>query len=225
MTHLIGTNPLPFAPGDRISREEFLDRWERMPDLKFAELIDGVVCMPSPVSPQHARLGGLMHTLLGVYAAFAGVCEMLPHATWLMLESAPQPDVALRLLPQFGGRTDASGKLCTGAPELIAEAVLSSRSYDLGPKLALYQRAGVAEYVAALIEEQRIEWRVLEGGHYTVRPPTAAGIHQSLVFPGLWLDEPAFWAADSRQLLSVLDQGLASDECSNFLARVTAGRA
>jgi hypothetical protein len=30
--------------------DEFLSRWERMPDVKFAEFIDGVVYMPSPVT-------------------------------------------------------------------------------------------------------------------------------------------------------------------------------
>jgi hypothetical protein len=94
---------------------------------------------------------------------------------------------------------------------------------DLDPKLALYQRAGVAEYVAALLEEHRIEWRVLEAGSYSFRPATAGGIYKSTAFPGLWLDEPAFWAADSRRLLEVLDRGLASDECGSFLAKL--GRA
>jgi hypothetical protein len=36
------------APGDRMDLKQFLDRWEQEPGLKFAELIDGVVYMPSP---------------------------------------------------------------------------------------------------------------------------------------------------------------------------------
>src|SRR6266436_8417838 len=35
---------------------EFLSRWEDLPDLKNAELIDGVVYVPSPVSLEHGSL-------------------------------------------------------------------------------------------------------------------------------------------------------------------------
>jgi hypothetical protein len=34
------------APGDRMELEEFLERWEQLPELKFAELIDAVFYMP-----------------------------------------------------------------------------------------------------------------------------------------------------------------------------------
>jgi hypothetical protein len=40
----------PLRDGDRLTSDEFMRRWEGMPDLKFAGLIDGVVCIPSPVS-------------------------------------------------------------------------------------------------------------------------------------------------------------------------------
>jgi hypothetical protein len=39
----------PLEPGDRLSRIEFERRYEAMPHLKKAELIQGVVHMPSPV--------------------------------------------------------------------------------------------------------------------------------------------------------------------------------
>ncbi len=41
------------APGQRMSREEFLRRWEQLPHLKYAELIGGVVYTPSPLSLPH----------------------------------------------------------------------------------------------------------------------------------------------------------------------------
>jgi hypothetical protein len=213
---LVLVNPLLFDPGDRLTREEFLSRWEQMPDLKFAELIDGTVYMPSPLSYDHGHRDGLIQTLLGFYAARTGVCESVSNATWLMLNSAPQPDVALRLLPQYGGKTDTSGKLASGAPELIVEVCRSSHSFDLGPKLALYQRAGVGEYVAALLEEQRIEWRALESGSYRLLR-AEGGIFKSAVFPGLWLDETAFWAGDARRMLEVLEEGMRSPEHKLFI--------
>jgi hypothetical protein len=41
--------------GQRLTVREFLHRGEAMPDLKFAELIDGVVYTPSPLTSEHGR--------------------------------------------------------------------------------------------------------------------------------------------------------------------------
>ena len=56
--------------GDRIRSDEFLRRYEAMPEVKKAELIEGIVYMASPVSAEtHGELDGLIHTWLGTYAA------------------------------------------------------------------------------------------------------------------------------------------------------------
>ena len=209
MSYLIANRPLLFESGDRLSREEFLARWEQMPALKKAELIDGIVYMPSPVSLTHSVFDTLVQMVLSVYAARTPGCEPLSNATWLMLESAPQPDACLCWRPASGEIQTTKG-LATGSPHLVVEVAVSSRSYDLGPKLALYQRAEVPEYVALLVEEQRIEWRVLETGSYRLMHPDADGVFRSKVFPGLWLDSAAFWRKDRSKLLAVLEQGLRS---------------
>ena len=54
MTGYMAIAPELFQHGDRLSREEFLERWYRMPLLKNAELIDGVVYVPGPVSIGHS---------------------------------------------------------------------------------------------------------------------------------------------------------------------------
>jgi Uma2 family endonuclease len=191
-----------------MDRDEFLSRWERMPDVKFAELIDGVVYMPSPVGFEHMDHDGDMHVLLAHYVGHVRTCKLYPNGTWLMLESAPQPDVALALMPEHGGRMKVVDGFATGTPELAVEITRSSRSYDLGPKLALYQRAGVPEYLAVLLEERRIEWRVLnQDGRYEFIEPVA-GAYRSRVFPGLWLNEPAFWRGDTGEMLATLKAGL-----------------
>ena len=43
----------PLVSGEKLSREEFLRRWEALPGLKFAELLEGVVYLPSPLSVSH----------------------------------------------------------------------------------------------------------------------------------------------------------------------------
>ena len=209
MTHLIPIGPLLFESGDRLSRDEFLERWERTPALKKAELIDGVVYLPSPVSLTHGDYDGLSQLVLNTFSARTPACKFLPNTTWLMLESASQPDSSLFWLPP-SGEIKTTKDLATGSPDLVVEIAVSSRSYDLGPKLALYQRADVQEYVAVLTEEERIEWRVLENGSYRLMEPDADGIFRSKVFPGLWVDSAAFWRKDRARLLAVLEQGIQS---------------
>src|SRR5947199_3405677 len=58
----------PLENGDRLSRAEFERRYEAMPGLKKAELIEGVVHLPSPVRYLHHGLPhGVVITWLGYY--------------------------------------------------------------------------------------------------------------------------------------------------------------
>ena len=54
LTPLVGPSGLPpLENGDRLTREEFERRYEAMPDVMKAELIEGVVYVPSPVRHRH----------------------------------------------------------------------------------------------------------------------------------------------------------------------------
>ena len=184
--------PLPgLTTGERLSREEFLRRWEDLPDLKKAELIDGVVYVASPVSRDHGKCEGRVGTWLGIYAMAKPGCESGHNATWLMLDSAPQPDLYLFYLD---GQPESKSPYLQGAPEVAVEICVSSTSRDLGPKLALYQRAGVREYLTFETGPRRITWRSLdEDGSYREITPDADGLLRSRVFPGLTLNAEAFW--------------------------------
>src|SRR6185503_1557487 len=61
--------PPPLQNGDRLASHEFLRRYEAMPEIKKAELVQGVVYMGSPVSAEHAEPDGLIHGWFAVYAA------------------------------------------------------------------------------------------------------------------------------------------------------------
>jgi Uma2 family endonuclease len=91
----------PLRPGEQLSVRDFLHRWEAMPGLKFAELIDGVVYVPSPVTSKHGRTESRVVTWLGTYVAGTPVCDTGSQSTWLMLESAPQPDCYLWIRPDL----------------------------------------------------------------------------------------------------------------------------
>lgn len=215
--------PPPLREGDRLTRDEFLRRWEAMPDLKFAELIDGVVYMASPLTIAHGEIDALITIWLGHYAAYTLGCRVGNNLTWLMEQDAPQPDIALRIAPEYQGQSRVEGKYAAGAPELIVEVSASSSSRDLGSKLRLYQRAGVREYITVLVNKREILWRELVEGSYRRIEPDADGLFRSRVLPGLWLDPAAVWGDDLAGLLERLGRGIQSPEHMDFV-RLLAGR-
>jgi len=216
---------LPLERGDFLSREEFLRRWEAMPQLKRAELIRGVVYMPSPVSRPHATMEINVATWLGLYKAYTPACEAGNNMTWLMLEEeSPQPDTSLWIVPEAGGQSSSQGQYASGAPEFLAEVCLSSTAYDLHQKLEVYQEAGVQEYLAVLMHEREVRWHRLARRRFKVVPAPADGIYRSAVFPGLWLDAAALLAGDLARVLAVLQQGISSPEHDAFVKRLAARR-
>lgn len=207
----------PLIAGQRLKREEFLRRWEAMPELKHAELIGGLVYMASPVSRAHCQHELLLHTWLGQYAIRTPGCAGGGEGTWLMRDDAPQPDGHLIILPEYGGQSRVEGAYYAGAPELAAEICLSTASHDLGPKLELYRSAGVREYIALVLGESRILWHRLIEQRYITVEPDADGLLRSAVFPGLWLDPAAMLALDGPRAMDALDRGLKSPEHQEFV--------
>jgi len=215
----------PLVAGEKLSREEFLRRWEALPNLKRAELIEGVVYMPSLVRVTHGSVELLVATWLGNYAAATPGCEGGCNATWFMLEDAPQPDCYLRILPEYGGQSSLERGFGSGAPELAVEVSLSSASYDLGPKLRLYRAAGVEEYISVLLTESQVIWRRLVSGEYTKLESGPDGLLRSHIFPGLWLDPGALLNRDTPRILEVVNQGLHSPEHQQFAQTLAQRRA
>ena len=132
----------------------------------------------------------------------------------------PQPDIALRILPEHGGQSREEGEYAAGAPELIVEVAVSSRARDLGAKLRLYERMGVREYVIAVAGQKQLLWKVLSPGGFESLDADDDGVFRSRCFPGLWLDPAALWSRDQARVLAVLQQGLATAEHAGFVARL-----
>ena len=210
--------------GQRMTREEFLSRWEDIPDIKHAEFIEGIVYVASPVSSDHAGFDMFSHWWLMDYALYTPGCAAGNNGTWMMLESAPQPDAFLLISPEHGGQARNLGKYWGGAPDLAVEVCVTSTDYDFGPKLALYARAGVREYITLETFDKRIVWRVLVSGSYLEISPEPDGYYHSHVFPGLWLDAAAFWREDGLVLRKALEQGLASPEHAAFVEQLQHAR-
>ncbi len=213
----------PLESGDRLTRAEFERRYEAMPDLKKAELIEGVVYVGSPVRvDQHGDPHFTLITWLGVYrAATPGVQGGDNSTVRLDVDNEPQPDAFLRVLPEYGGqsRTSEDGYV-EGAPELIAEVAASSASIDLPQKMNAYRRNGVREYLVWRVLDEEVDWFVWREGRYERLGLDPAGIYKSEVFPGLWLDTAALLRGDLTEVLRVLQQGIDSDEHRAFVARL-----
>lgn len=214
----------PLEPGDRLSRREFERRYEAMPDLKKAELIEGVVFMPSPV---HYKGHGQPHShIIGWLVQYCAVTPGVQAAdnTTLRLDrnNEVQPDVLLRI---------ASGKLSSsrltdddyleGAPELLIEIAGSSATIDLYDKLKVYQRNGVQEYIVWQVYEEQLAWFQLIDDSYQPLTPDESHLIRSQVFPGLWLNVNALLDGKLSEVLATLQLGLQSPEHAAFIRHLT----
>jgi Uma2 family endonuclease len=217
--------PLPLEPGDRLTREEFERRYDAMPHIRKAELIEGVVYIPSPVrhhrhSSPHFRLIGW----LGHYeAATPGVQGGGNTTIRLDIINEPQPDALLLIDPACGGQARISeDDYIEQAPELVAEVSASSASIDLPSKLEVYRRCEVREYIVWRVLEGEIDWFVLRGEEFQRLEPDGEGLYKSETFPGLWLDAKALLRGDMARVLAVVQQGIASEAHTEFVRRLQA---
>jgi Uma2 family endonuclease len=226
-TKSTGTVPeralLPLENGDCLSRAEFERRFQAMPAMKKAELIEGVVFVPSPVRHhEHGRPHIHIAAWLGQYEAGTPGVEASDNSTVrLDLDNEPQPDVLLCITPERGGQTRLSADgYIEGAPELVIEIASSSASYDLHAKLHAYRRNGVQEYIVWRVLERDIDWFVLREGQYERLQPDSDGRCRSAVFGGLWLDPAALIRGDMQTVFATGQQGLASAEHAAFVTRL-----
>jgi Uma2 family endonuclease len=213
----------PLRTGDRLTRDEFERRYDAMPDLKKAELIEGVVYVGSPVRQRHH---GLPHATimawLGLYWSETPGTEPGDNSSIrLDMQNEPQGDAVLFIDPACGGRVRISADdYIEGGPELVVEVAASNVNYDVNIKQPIYLRNGVQEYVIWRVDERRVDWFVRHGGRYEPLLPNTQGWYRSEVFPGLWLDPEALLRGDIAAVLAVVRQGLASPEHAAFVSRL-----
>ena len=217
----VATSSVPrLENGDRLTRQEFERRYRAMPHLKKAELIEGVVYVPSPL---RARSHGQPHSdiigWLSVYrAATPGVMVCDNTTVRLDLDNEPQPDALLRIESELGGQSRISeDDYVEGAPELIVEIASSSASYDLHDKLQVYRRNGVQEYLVWQVIEQKLDWFRLEQGEYVCVTPDEEGVIHSQIFPGLNLAVEALLAGDLATVLAQVQRGIAIEAHQTFV--------
>lgn len=213
----------PLECGDRLNRYEFERRYNAMPHLKKAELIEGIVYMPAALRfRSHGQPHSKIMAWLVVYESATPGVEVGDNSTvQLDLENEPQPDAVMRINEAAGGQSRLNeDDYIEGAPELIVEVAASSAAIDLRDKKRAYLRNGVREYLVWQVFEQQIDWFTWEAGEYLALP-TENGIIQSREFPGLWLAVDELLAGNMAQVLAVLQQGLTSPEHKVFVDRLS----
>ena len=196
----------PLHSGDRLNRAAFHAIYRERDDLVKAELVQGVVYLPSPAGFEgHAKPQALIGLWLGGYAARHDELDSGVEATVLLDgDTEVQPDGLLFRRGAAGTATISREDFIEGAPELIVEVASSSASYDLHDKKEAYRAAGVGEYVVWDTHATVIHWFVLEDSEYRKLESTD-GVFESVQFRGLRLDTRAALDGDRRRLLQALD--------------------
>jgi len=214
----------PLEAGDHLDQPTFHARYKAMPPVFRAELIGGVVIVPSPLSRGHGFHHTLVMAWLGNYGIATPGTKAGDNMTTILGETSElQPDGALIIDPASGGQTGISeDEYLTGSPELIVEVASSSASIDLHAKRRDYEQAGVLEYVVVVLRQGVIRWFVLQDGTYQERSADADGIFRSRVFPGLWLHANALLQLGGVTVMDVLRQGLATPEHAAFVQQLQA---
>jgi Uma2 family endonuclease len=214
--------------GDRLTRAEFERRYSAMPNLKHAELIEGIVYMPSPVRlTHHGEPHAQLISWTGYYASKTSGVRFGDNATSRLDEdNEPQPDVML-LLPAGAGSSayvDDDGYV-SGAPDLVCEVAASSVSIDMHAKFNAYRRNGVREYLVWRFEEGEIDWFELVEGRYAALPADERGIVRSRIFAGLWLDVPAILRGDLAAVFAAIDEGTSTADHVALKERIASASA
>jgi Uma2 family endonuclease len=207
--------------GAHLDSAEFERRYQAMPHVNKAELIEGVVYMPSPVRASvHGTPHARIQWWLTHYSVFTPSVQVADNATVrLDRTNVPQPDILMMIERGGQSRLDADGYVA-GAPELVAEIAADRASIEGNAKMEAYRRNGVREYLIGRVSDAALDWHILRDGQYAPLAPGADGVLRSETFPGLWLDAASLLQPDLPRVLAVLQQGLASPEHATFVGQL-----
>jgi Uma2 family endonuclease len=213
--------PRSLHNGDCLDQPTFHYLYEKTPEGFHAQLIGGIVYVASPVHFSHSNPDGLIQFWLWSYQGETPGVGVINKTTIVLgKQSEPEPDGGLFVLPSHGGVCQFNeGKTLSGSPEFLIEIANSTASMDLNQKKVDYEKAGVQEYVVVLCESESVVWyRLVKGAYQELEP--VAGVFQSEVFPGLWLEPTGPFAASNSVLVATLRDGLETPEHAAFVAKL-----
>jgi Uma2 family endonuclease len=198
------SKPVILESGDHLTQAEFHRLYCARPDIKKAELVEGVVYVASPVRLLHGEPHGFVMTWLGSYRATHIELRLGDNTTVILDDdNEVQPDAFLWRQEASGAHLDEEGYV-EGAPQLVVEIAASSASYDLHEKMRAYQRNQVQEYIVWRALDEAIDWFHLVDEDYVRVEPDENGIIESSQFPGLRLHVEKLLKGDLAGVLAEL---------------------
>jgi Uma2 family endonuclease len=189
-----------------MTSEEF---FRDAPEDRKAELIDGVMVVPSPPLEVHEKLFAFLFRLLGDFVEEHDLGEVRGSRTPVELDvdQAPEPDI----LFVARERLDIlQPKGVFGAPDLVVEILSAGTARtDRGPKFRAYQRAGVRElWLLDPCGPAGTEFFQRQGRRFVPVQPDANGLMRSSAVPGFWIDVNWLWPQERfipvRQALAAI---------------------
>lgn len=194
--------------GDVMTRAEFHRRYASHPEIRSAELIEGVVYVSSPLRARdHGIPDASVPGWLAAYWAHHPGVRCASNSTVILdADNEVQPDIVMIRETDGSSLVTEEGYL-QGPPELVVEIAASSTSQDLHQKKNAYRRNGVQEYIVWRVLDGAIDWFVLRDGQYVPLTPDDSGVVESAVFPGLRLDVAAMLSGDLAKVIAVQISG------------------
>jgi Uma2 family endonuclease len=187
----------------RMTYERFL---RTVPDDVHAEWVEGEVVLMTPVSRKHQELVGFLLNVIGVLvnARKLGKVFFEPFQMKTGRELPGRAPDILFLSNQNLGRL--KDQYLDGPADLVIEIVSpGSRARDRKQKFKEYQAGEVREYWILDPERKSAEFYQLDkAGKFQSLVASKKGIIQSLVVPGLWVEEHWFWQDPHPPVLSIL---------------------
>jgi Uma2 family endonuclease len=159
-----------------------------------AELIDGVMVVPSPASPRHVDIAGFLRTLMRCYTGRKKLGKALGPDSLIHLKTCRLFAPDLYFLEQRRVPKRLPKKQFEGAPDLIVEVLSpSNRGVDLEEKRPAYREAGVKEIWLVDPEKERVLVDRRRRGCYVTDTITDGRV-ASAVVPGFWIEAAWLWA-------------------------------
>lgn len=170
----------------------FADFLELSHDDQKADLIDGVIYVSPPETPDHNELFGWLMCIVHSYVEAHDLGHLTIHkvAYRLTPNTGPEPDLAFVRKERLHVLKE---NYVDGPPDLAVEFVSpDSVDRDFQLKRAVYESAGVSEYWIIDSDERKALFLV-KGPNGFTEAPVNDHIYESRVLPGFQLDVRWLW--------------------------------